>query len=295
MIMKNKLNSIFAVAFLTVMSVLVYSCKKTDLAGTSPSADKQVAFFVPSGLGSYTMNAAGQVFKIPVGLTKASDVDRTVNITVTSPTGAVQGTQYTLNTTSIVFEAGTVVDTIVLTGNYNQYVAGRKDTLNFTFTNAEDVSPSLNTSYKVFLRGPCFEGDLETGAFTGSYANTNELFGTSAYGPYTTTISAVTPLTATTGKITVTNIWDSGWGPIDFILDWTNPAARTVTPVAASSGIGDAGTINPAYAGSQVAVRAFAGQLGTFSFCNKTIVLKMQLGVAGLGWFGSLYTVTPAK
>lgn len=246
-------------------------------------------------MGNYTITAPGQTYKVYIGLTKASSSDRTVNVAVTSPTGAAQGAQYSLSASSVTFKAGSVIDSIVVTAVYNAYVSGRKDTLNFAFTNADDGLVSLSNSFKLRVRGPCFEGDPELNAFKFTYPQTHELFGTSAYGPYTTTISAVTPLTATTGKITVTNIWDFGWGPIDFILDWTNPANRTVTVVPATSGIADAGTINSAYAGSQVAVRPFAGQPGTFSFCTGTIVLKMQLGVAGLGYFGSLYTVTPGK
>jgi hypothetical protein len=42
----------------------------------------------------------------------------------------------------------------------------------------------------------------------------------------------------------------------------------------------------------QVAVRPFAGQQGTFDMCNQVLTLRLQLGVAGLGWFSGLYTVT---
>lgn len=290
--MKNKISSyLLSAGLLLGISVLMFNCKKDKIV----EADKQVAFFAATGVGTYSVTSPTVVYKVPVGLTKASSVDRTVGVTVTSPTGAAQGAQYSLSTTSLTFEAGTVVDTIVVTAVYAQYQAGRKDTLNFAFTNASDVAPSLNPTYKLYLRGPCFEGDFVANAFQGSYPQTNELFGTSAYGPYTITISAVTLLTPTTGKVSVTNIWDSGWNPLEFILDWTNPNNRTVLPVSVSSGVGDAGTISATYAGQQVAVRPFAGQAGTFSFCNKTINFKMQLGVAGLGWFGSLYTVTPGR
>jgi hypothetical protein len=122
--------------------------------------------------------------------------------------------------------------------------------------------------------------------------NTRETFGTSAYGPYNTTISAVTLTSPTTGTITVTNIWDNGWGPITFTLDWTNPLATVATVVPQNAIPGsNAGDLSATYAGQTVAVRAFAGQPGTFSACNSVFTLRMQLGVTGVGFFGSLYTV----
>jgi hypothetical protein len=293
--MRNKLSSFFLSAgLLSVLSLVMFSCKKDKIV----TADKQVAFFVSTGTGNYTITAPSQTYKVYVGLTKASEADRVVNVAVTSPTGAAQGTQYTLSSSTVTFEAGTVIDSIIVTANYAAYTAGRKDTLSFAFTNASDGTPTLNNSYKLRLRGPCFEGDFEPDALKGNFPGTIETFPPNPpYGPYSVTISTATPITATTAKITVGNIWDFGWNPIEFILDWTDPLNRTVTPVAASSGIADASTINSAYAGSQVAVRPFAGQPGTFSFCSGTIVLRMQLGVAGAvnGWFTALYTVTPAK
>jgi predicted transcriptional regulator len=293
MIMKNKFSSLFlTAAFIGLLAVLIYSCKKDK---EPVVANKQVAFFISTSTANLILNSASQTYKVYVGLTTVPTADRIVNVKVSSPTGAVQGTQYTLNTTTVTFEAGTVIDSITVSPVYAQYLAGRKDTLLFEFSNADDAIPTVNNSFKLYVRGPCFEGEFVAGAFKGSYPKTNELFGTSAYGPYLITISDVTQLTATTGKVTVTNIWDSGWNPLDFILDWTDPANRTVVPVAVTSGVGDAGTLNPAYAGMQVAVRPYAGQPGTFSFCNKTILFKMQLGVTGLGYYSQLYTVTPGK
>jgi hypothetical protein len=128
--------------------------------------------------------------------------------------------------------------------------------------------------------------------FLGDFDNTNETFG-GPYGPYTTSVSAVTPTGATTARITVENIWDNGWGPIDFDVDWTDSENPTVTVVAQDPIPGsDAGDFNPAYAGIPANVRPFAaGPVGTFSACDNTLTLKMQLGVSGLGYFPNIYTV----
>ena len=65
--------------------------------------------------------------------------------------------------------------------------------------------------------------------------------------------------------------------------------------IAQSSGIADAGTLSGSFAGEEVAVRPYAGQPGTFSACTGRLTLNMQLGVAGLGFFGDLYTVNMVR
>ena len=132
--------------------------------------------------------------------------------------------------------------------------------------------------------------------FIGTYANTNEVWGTSPYGPYTTTVSAVNQTSPTTGDITVTNIFDAGWDPLVFTLDWTDPANRKVTLQEQDAG-GDAGTVfGAAYNGIPFAVRSVpSGAVGTFSYCGQTIQLKMLIGVSGVGYSGSVYTVNMAK
>jgi len=146
----------------------------------------------------------------------------------------------------------------------------------------------------LYVRGACLEEDIKLNEFIGSYPKTNEDFG-GAYGPYTTTISAVRSITSTTGEVTVTNIFDYGWNPIKFILDWTNLSNRTVTLVQ-QSGIGNAGTLNSAYAGRDISVRPHpTGGAGTFSYCNKTLKLIMQVGVTNLGFLNAVYTVDMAR
>lgn len=290
--MRTSLKKLSAICgFSLLLGVGLFSCSKDDDKILDPG---QVAFFMPTqSSASYTIVSPTTVFKIPVGLTTpvTSGKTRTVNITASSSTGAVEGTHYTY-TKTLTFAPGKITDTIVVTGIYAQYLAGRKDVVQFTFADAGDFSPSLKSTYTLNISGPCFEGDIILDDFLGAYPNTNEVFGTSAYGPYTTTISSVTSTGPTTGTIVVTNIWDSGWSPISFTLDWTDPSNRTAVPIAMSAiGGSDAGSINSTYAGTTVAVRPFAGEPGTFSWCDQTLSLTMQLGVTGVGFFGALYTV----
>jgi hypothetical protein len=280
--------------FCTGLMVLVFTgCKKQDVTEIPPLE----AHFTNLTGGSYQLTAPGVLFKIPVGITTSQKEPVTINFTVSSPTGAVAGTHYNIvGGTTVVIPVGKTVDSITVAGVFAQYTAGRKDTLVFTMNDGTGKASAYNNVYKLLLRGPCFEGDVNIVEFLGQYRNTNEVFGTSPYGPYVTSISSAVSTGPTTGRIVVQNIWDNGWGPITFDLDWTNPANRTATVVAQNAVPGsNAGDINGAYSGITVAVRPFSGQPGTFSICNNTLTLRMQLGVTGVGFFGSLYTVAMAR
>ena len=272
--------------------VAITGCKKVETLERPPL---QAHFLFKAG-ATYQVLTPTTSYKLPVGLTTVSDVDRTIELTVTSPTGAVAGTQYSLSKSTLVIPAGKAVDTVVVQGDFSVYSAGRKDTLVFTIKETADIKGIVtNSEFRLYVRGACLEEDINLNEFIGSYPNTNEDFGGSTYGPYTTTISAVKSLTATTGEVTVTNIYDFGWNPIKFILDWTDLSNRTVTLVQ-QSGIGNAGTLNSAYNGRDVSVRPHpTGGAGTYSFCNKTLRLVLQAGVTGLGFFNAVYIVEMAK
>ncbi len=284
-------SSITCLAFI-VLTVLVASCEKTEIT-IAPSQ----AHFVGDEIQIYSIETdPAPVYNVVVGATNVADQDRTVTYTITSPTGAVAGTHYSVATPgSVVIPAGQSTANIAFQGVYSAYSSGRKDTLIITLQDPELTPAEFENTVKLVLRGACFEGDVDLNSLLGDYKKTNETFGTSPYGPYTTSISSVNQLTPTSGTIVVENIFDFGWGPITFTLDWSDPNNRTAVVIAQSSGIADAETLDPSFAGEEVAVRPFAGQPGTFSVCKNTLTLKMQLGVAGLGYFPSLYTVNMAR
>ncbi len=289
--MKNKL-SLFGIVLFAIL--FGSSCKKNQQYDTVVPDD--LSHFTNKTGGIYQILTPTSTFKIPVGVTKASDLDRTVTISVSSPTGAQLNTHFTLDKSEVTIRAGQVLDTITVQGNFPLYDGtGRKDTLIFTLTVPGIPASSYNSTYKLFMRGPCFNGDVDAAALNsllGIFNNTNETLGTSAYGPYRTTVSNVTVTSPTTARITVLNIWDNGWGPIQFDLNWTDPINRTVRVVPQDAIAGsNAGDLNPAYAGQTVAVREFSGQTGNFFVCSNAIDLKMQLGVTGLGFFNVLYSV----
>lgn len=276
-------------ALLLLLSV--WSCKKLDSVVIPPVE----AHFQFKTSGTFEVLTPTSVFKVPVGITTPSDKPVVIPFTITSKTGATSGAQYRITGNTVTIPAGQAIGSIDIAGILPAYTGGRKDTIVIKLEGkAGEISPIVtNSTYTLVVRGPCFEGDVTLSQLLGSYRNTNEDFG-GAYGPYTTTISAVKQLTPTTGEITVTNLFDYGWNPVKFILNWTDPVNRTVTLVQ-QAGIGDAGTINGAYAGRDISVRPFAGRVGTFSICKQTLTLQMQLGVTGLGFFGTLYTVNMAR
>ena len=279
---------------LLVGLVTMLSCNKENPYETV-IPDSQVNF-VGSFNQTYLVNTPTvAAYSVIVGSTDVINEDRVVTINISSPTGAAQGTQYTVGATTVTIPAGEARATLSLQGIYNAYTSGRKDTLVLDIVSSDKVKTgTLRPQIKLYMRGPCFEGEMVLNEMRGSYPRTNEDLGGSAYGPYTTTISAVSSTGPTTGTVTVTNIFDFGWNPIQVQLDWTNPLAVVAT-VPQQSGIGNAGTLSSAYNGQDISVRPFAGQPGTYSYCNKTLALKMQLGVTGLGWFPQLYQVNMAR
>jgi hypothetical protein len=297
------LNNLSLLAILATAFVLG-GCDKTkpyDVVVPPPQAH-----FVGKEVQTYKAEVnPAPIYNVVVGTTDVAKSDRLVTYNVTSLSGAVGGNQFTIasgnSTGTVTIKAGEAIANIAVQANAASYVSGRKDTLMFTLAEPS-IKPAgfLDTVYLI-LRGPCFEGDVTLSDLLGDYANTNEDFG-GAYGPYTTSISSVNQTSATTGDIVVENIYDYGWSPITFHLDWTNPTNRLVTldrqyNIAAASTV----TSNPAYSSYLVMVgpSPSAGP-GTFSICNQTLTLKIRVGLndansTPLGWFGTPYTVNMAR
>lgn len=229
----------------------------------------------------YVTNDPNSVFKIPVGLTKASSKPTVVTVTMTSPTNAVSGTQYTLPTTTVTIPAGKVVDSLTVKGIFSGYATGRVDTLTFTIQSGDAPASDYNKVYKLILRKYCavVSTDL-VGNYTASrdYYQVTQASGAS----YTAAISNWTSTGATTATVLIKNLGatlDIGFGPfqptdaaatgLTAMLDWTNPANFTVTlasqPYVASLYTYGASTIS----GS-----------GTFSSCDRTFNINYVVRVS---------------
>lgn len=263
--MKKQTGSLIsAFIFCAILGAGIYSCKKTETF-TPPV---QTMFVVTNTSGTYSIAAPGVVYKIPVGLTAVSGQDRTISIEVSSPTGAQLGTQFTISSSSITIPAGKVVDTLIIFGKYDEYLAGRKDTLKITLSGSDVETAAFNNTYTLLVSGPCFDGDIsDINVIAGDFANTFENGG--GYGPYTVTISNITQLTPTTGTATATNLYDS-FGPININFDWTDPNNTIVTiPLQQTDQDYDVG--------QPFLIRTSPGLVSKFSVCNQTISLFIDV------------------
>lgn len=273
-------------------TAMMIGCKKEEDYFPVPADEAHFTFKTSD---NFTITSAATASKkVPVGITTVADRDRTVNFEITSPTGAQQGVHYNVSGKSLVIKAGQAIDSLTITAVFAQYQSGRKDTLKIRLMDGADVAASkTNNEYVLIVRGPCFEGEIgdpgALNALKGTYNKTTEDWGGAAYGPYATTISAATQTGPTSGTITVTNIFDFGWSPITFALDWSDLNNRKITlvqqtniaPALTAFGSGQAGTI-------QVGPHP---QVGTFSYCNQVLTLRMRIGVTGGGYSPDLYEI----
>ncbi len=284
------------VAF-SLTCLLIFSCKKQEAITISES----VGHFTEKSSDTYFVTGPNVTYKVPVGISTVSDKSRTITVSVSSPTGAVLGTQYTLSTTSVVIPAGKVIDSIEVKAVYSQYTGTRKDTLIFTIQAGDTFTPAVyNNKFTLVVRGACFPGDIATNlqALVGDYNNTIEQVGSGApFGPYHTKIVSATLTGTTTADIVVANIFDDSptWNNIKFTLDWSNAANPKITLLTQNAG-GNAGVLfGPSFNGMPFAVGAFPTQDGTFDFCAQKLTLRMKIGVFNVGFSTSLYQVNMAR
>jgi hypothetical protein len=273
--MRNQKNpirlllSMFAVVL--IISVIVAACKKTGI--TIPPTQ---ATFLDKTNGVYFVTGPGVVDSIGVGVTSVTATSRTISFTVTSPTGAVSGNQYTLSSGTVTIPANQAIGYIVVKGNFPAYDGtGRQDSLIFTFNDAKTsgVTPSdFNNTFTLLMRGACFEGDVSLPNLGGNYNHTVD-DGTSP--PYATVVIPGTAI-GTTGQITIQNFWNAGFKPLVFSLDWTDPNNRLLTFAPQNTGA-DGSIFDPMYAGQQVWLYPDPAQTGTFSACHQTFQVNYYI------------------
>lgn len=279
--MKNRnLLSITGLAVLGLFLISITGCKK-EIALTVP---EELAHFADKTTGAYFITGPNVSYTITVGVTTVSAKDRTVSFTTSSPTGAVSGTHYNVSASSVVIPAGQATATFTIQGVQSLYTSGRKDTIVFTIEGTGVKPADYNGTFKLFMRGPCFDGDVDAAAragLLGDYNNCND-DGFGPYGPYKITVVSITPLTATTARAVLENVWDYGFGNVNFIMDWTDPNNTTIKVESPTITPADAGALNPAYNGMQLVIRDHASASSSqkkFSVCTGTIRLAYQLGV----------------
>ncbi|MFZ4672178.1 MAG: hypothetical protein ACOYLT_09215 [Flavobacterium sp.] len=278
-----KKNKLYFSALGFTLLVMIMACNKNNPYDTvTPPAQ---AHFMNATIGTYFVkNDPNSTFKIPVGVTVKSGSSRTINYTVTSPTGAASGTQYTLPASTVTIQAGNVVDSLTVKGLFAGFPGVRVDTLTFKITGGDLAASDYNSTYKLVMRKYC---DVISTNLVGSYASSRDydraLTGAVSGAKYSSSVSNWTPLTATSASVTIKNLAatsDIGFGPfaanepialngVTAILDWTNPANFTVTIASQPFMLTTFGYGPSTISGT-----------GSFSSCDQTITVSTIVRVS---------------
>jgi hypothetical protein len=271
------LKKIYQLSILAAL-VGISACKKDNEIVTPALAE--FADAVNLNVGKYFITSdPNTVFEVPVGITSVSNVDRTIEFTVSSSTGAVEGSQYTLSGNSIVIPAGTALAKIPVKGIFAGYPTGRKDTLTLTLSGGSvDIWSKYNT-YKIVMQKYC---DIVLDDLDGTFTNTRETnsAGGSPYGPYNSGVT-LTPIGGSTTKANIVfhNFWDYGID-VTGTIDWTDPTNFKVVIPRQATGL-EYDTDQP------IDVRSSPGQVSTFSSCDQSYSLTVDFIVKNYDNSGS--------
>ncbi len=198
-------------AFVLIIGTIVAACKRTGI--TLPPSQ---AHFMDLNSAVYFITDTIVTDTIPVGVTTVANKDRTVSFTVSSPSGALAGTQpadqYTLSSATVTIPAGQALGYIVVKGNFAFYKkdSTRKDTLVFAIVNGQSggiVPADFNDSFTLVLRGHCLEGlDFDPAEFNGIYNNCIDSQGGSpTSSSYQVQISSELSTGATSARLVIQN------------------------------------------------------------------------------------------
>ncbi len=256
------------ISFVAAVALLAASCKKnnyvTDQEIVAPAFAKFNVKQTADTSATYYVRSTQVPFKIPVGITSPSNVDRTIQFSYSS-NDAVSGVQYTAPS-SIVIPAGQTLDSLEITGLYAAFAnPATVDTLFIKITGGDVPVSSYWKGYRLLMRKYC---DVVLPALEGVYDNTNEYSaaGAFSYGPYTTAISGLTSTGPTSATGYISNIYDFGWADIQVNLDWSNDGAFRVSI-----------PLQPTGGGGATYVRSSATGPNTFSSCTQTFNLSIDL------------------
>jgi hypothetical protein len=270
------------------------ACKRTGI--TIPPAEST---FLNQSSGTYFITGPTVIDTIPVGVTAVAATDRIISFSVSSPTGAVAGTQYTLAADQVTIPAGQAIGYIVVMGNYGYYNGTtRKDTLLFTLTGAVTggiKASDFNDSFTLAMRGPCVEGeDFDPAEFNGIYNNCVDDLGGSLSATYPVQISS-TSTGPTSATLLIQNLGYGFFAPsatdpadnpgITVNIDWSgSPPNLTAT------------LPGQAYESTGYGPATLSGDPGgTFSSCHQLFTLNYDVLIAGIGFDSGPITTTIAR
>jgi hypothetical protein len=273
-----------------IMGTLAAACKKAAGITLPPSE----AHFLNQRSGVYFITGPEVTDTIPVGVTTVSNsADRTISFTVSSPSGADSGTQYSLVSSFVRIQAGEAIGYIVVKGNYAFYNGTiRKDTLLFTLTDQGKggiTASDFNDSFTLVMRGPCVEGeDFDPAEFDGTYNNAVDIPpGSQPDDTYTVNISSTQtgPTSATLhiqdlASVTfVASSTDPTYNPgIIVNLDWSDPHNLKAT------------IPSQLFENTYFDATIVGDSAGTFSSCHQTFTLNYDILIPAFGFDSGIFT-----
>lgn len=271
--MKRAKNLIPVMLILVVLSIMVSCNKNKEYPIITPPL--QASF---TGLSTANFGISNAVpvptYKLPIGLTTTSAQDTKVTISVTSPTGAKEGTQYNIPNKTLTIPAGQALGYLDITSTYDAYKNDRIDTLVITIKNDNGVTPSdKNNVLKLVVNKFCpFNADAMSGAFT---------VVTDEWGDY------ATGATITVSKVDATTV------SFKYAANNAKPilikvSSKNVTSVAKQE-YGDYGAAN----GGPFSAASIASAGNTTAPCDGTISVKLN-HTNSLGNYGN-YIITLKK
>ncbi len=164
--MKHMRYIYFSVLLLVVMA----GCTKSDQSNIVIPAAEVHFLSATKNVGYPVRNAPLDSFVVQVGTTNVSNVDRTVSFNITSPTGAVKGTDYNVVSPStgntVVIPAGKAVGSIKIHGIFSAYAAGKRDTLVFTLAQPSLPVSKFSDTVNLILQRFC---DIVPADFSGNF------------------------------------------------------------------------------------------------------------------------------
>lgn len=268
--MKLRLN-IKTTRTLALASLLVISfssCKKNNIAIDADALISEdapaLAINAASRTGLYYVSATPQPYKIPVTVMNVSTADRAYNIAYTSNT-ATAGVQYSAPA-SVTVKAGTVGDTLSVNGIFAGLTAA-KDTVKIKFSGTTGLYAKDSFMLVLLKSCPVVLTDL-SGAFPGSEEYNSA--GVKQYGPYSISVNNLTAGGPTTATGQFVGLYDWDWGAINFTMDYTNadPGQWKITVPLQTTGSAASGVVY---------VRSSAGKPNTFSSCDQTYTVSLDL------------------
>ncbi|MBO9634257.1 MAG: hypothetical protein J7578_14170 [Chitinophagaceae bacterium] len=265
---------ILSAALVAGLCAVINSCGKVK--DTYPSIENSL-FGNSGNTGLYFVTDDPKTqFIIPIGVSAIAAQDRTITFSVTSPTGASEGQQYTLGATSVKIPAGSTSFDLPLKGIFAGYPSGRKDTLNFKLTGGDIPVMTSSNSYTVVMQKYC---NVQIADFSGSYLCQDYYNNAPDGDPYEVELTpGAVGADGKSGKISISGLW--GYvKPFNVDLNWVNPAAFT-TSIAAQPWM-----VHSTYGQSTIKPNGS----GTFSSCDNTFKIAYEVTVSA-GSFGKYYS-----